>query len=66
MGMNLIPGGNFSPTGTISTYANQIVAPAILAGPPNAATRRVIMIVWPGPGRAALQTAIIRLVPFPS
>jgi len=66
MGMNLIPGGDFSPRGTIATYANQIVAPAILAGPANGATRRVIMIVWPGPGKAALQTAIIRLVPWPS
>ena len=59
---NLEPGGDFSPIGTIATYANEIVAPALLVAPVKASI--VVVILQQIPASAgALNARIFSLIP---
>ena len=63
MSGNLIPGGDFSPSGSVGTYSSNIVAPSILSGIVKEAALKLIRDNIFVPGLVVLNATIARLIP---
>lgn len=62
---NLEPGGSFKVTGSIATFASNIVAPSLLSGEVQSAMLDLARKVIPAEGLSVLISTIKDLVPSP-